>query len=55
MAAESMVVTGQYVAGHSALPSTQPGTLPACSSLSAIDTTCSGRDALELASNLRER
>ena len=48
MAAESMVVTGQYVAGHSALPSTQPVTLPTCSSVSTINTTCSDRDALEL-------
>jgi len=55
MAAESMVVTGQHVAGHSALPSTQPGTLPIYSSVSAINTTCSGRGAIELTSNLRER
>jgi len=55
MAAESMVVTSQYVAGHSALPSTQPGTFPTYSSVSAINTTCSGRGAIELTSNLRER
>jgi len=55
MATESMVVTGQYVAGHSALPSNQSATLPACSSVSAINTICSGRDARELTSNLRER
>jgi len=55
MAAESTVVTGQYVTGHSALPSTQPAALPICSSVSATNGTCSGRGALELTSNLRER
>ncbi len=55
MAAESTVVTGQYVTGHSALPSTQPAALPICSSVSATNATCSGRGALELTSNLRER
>jgi len=55
MAAVFMVVTGQYVTCHSALPSTQPVALSTCSSVSAINTTCSGHDALELASNLRER
>ncbi len=55
MAAESTVATGQYVAGHSALPSTQPAALSICSSVSAINTIYSGRDALELTSNLRER
>ncbi len=55
MAAESMVVTGQYVAWHSVLPSTQPAALSICSSVSATNATCSVRGALELTSNLRER
>ncbi len=55
MAAEPIVVTGQNVTVHSALTSTQRVALSTCSSVSTINTTCSGRDALELASNLRER